>query len=142
TNLGIDAGRVLFGAVHGHLGGRMKWLISGGAALPRETQELFFGLGLELTQGYGLTEAAPVLTVTRPGARPEAGGEKPVPGVELRIDKADERGVGEVIARGANVMVGYTDPGATREAIDAEGWLHTGDVGRIDKKGRLEILGR
>ena len=142
TNLGVDAGRVLFGAVHGHLGGQMKWLISGGAALPRETQELFFGLGLRLTQGYGLTEAAPVLTVTRPGARLEAGVGKPVPGVELRIDDADDRGVGEVIARGANVMVGYTDPGATREAIDAEGWLHTGDVGRIDKKGRLEILGR
>src|ERR1019366_2421520 len=61
TNLGVAAGRVLFGAVHGHLGGQMKWLISGGAALPRETQELFFGLGLRLTQGYGLTEAAPVL---------------------------------------------------------------------------------
>src|ERR1700722_9213520 len=142
ANLGIDAGRVLFGAVHGRLGGHMKWLISGGAALPRETQELFFGLGLRLTQGYGLTEAAPVLTVTRPGKRLEAGVGHPVPGVELRIEGASDQGIGEVVARGANVMVGYTDAEATREAIDAEGWLHTGDVGRIDKKGRLEILGR
>jgi long-chain acyl-CoA synthetase len=142
ANLGIDAGRVLFGAVHGRLGGHMKWLISGGAALPRETQELFFGLGLRLTQGYGLTEAAPVLTVARPSKRLEAGVGQAVPGVELRIDRADDQGIGEVVARGANVMVGYTDPDATREAIDTAGWLHTGDVGRIDKKGRLEILGR
>jgi long-chain acyl-CoA synthetase len=142
SNLGVDAGGVLFGAVHDQLGGRMKWLISGGAALPRETQELFFGLGLSLTQGYGLTEAAPVLTVARPGRRLEAGVGKPVPGVEVRIDKADDRGVGEVVARGANVMAGYTDPDATRAVVDDDGWLHTGDVGRVDKKGRLEILGR
>jgi long-chain acyl-CoA synthetase len=142
SNLGLDAGRVLFGAVHDRLGGRMKWLISGGAALPRETQELFFGMGLRLTQGYGLTEAAPVLTVARPGKRLEAGVGQPIPGVELRIDGANEQGIGEVVARGANVMAGYTDPAATRDAIDADGWLHTGDVGRIDKKGRLEILGR
>jgi long-chain acyl-CoA synthetase len=142
ANLGVDAGRILFGAVHAGLGGQMKWLISGGAALPRETQELFFGLGLRLTQGYGLTEAAPVLTVARPGKRIEPGVGKPVPGVELRIENADDRGVGEIVARGANVMVGYTDAEATRETLDAEGWLHTGDVGRIDKKGRLEILGR
>ncbi len=142
SNLGIDAGRLLFGSVHDRLGGQMKWLISGGAALPRETQEHFFALGLRLTQGYGLTEAAPVLTVTRPGKRLESGVGQPVPGVELRIHGADDHGVGEVIARGPNVMAGYTDEAATREAIDAEGWLHTGDVGRLDKKGRLEILGR
>jgi long-chain acyl-CoA synthetase len=142
ANVGVDAGRILFGAVHERLGGQMKWLISGGAALPRETQELFFGVGLRLTQGYGLTEAAPVLTVARPGKRLEPGVGKPIPGVELRIHQADEHGAGEVIARGPNVMAGYTDPETTREAIDAEGWLHTGDVGRVDKKGRLEILGR
>ncbi len=142
ANVGVDAGRVLFGAVHARLGGNVKWLISGGAALPRETQERFFGLGLRLTQGYGLTEAAPVLTVSRPNGRAEPGVGKALPGIELRIDNADDRGVGEIVARGANVMVGYTDEAATREAIDAEGWLHTGDVGRIDKKGRLEILGR
>ena len=142
ANVGVDAGRLLFGAVHARMGGNIKWLISGGAALPRETQERFIGLGLRLTQGYGLTEAAPVLTVTRPNARIEPGVGKALPGVELRIANADDRGVGEVVARGANVMVGYTDEARTGEAIDAEGWLHTGDVGRIDKKGRLEILGR
>jgi long-chain acyl-CoA synthetase len=142
ANVGVDVGRVLFGPVHAKMGGHVKWLISGGAALPKQTQELFAGLGLALTEGYGLTEAAPVLTVSRPGKRLEPGVGKPVPGVEIRIDRPDERGVGEVVARGPNVMVGYTDPEATAKTIDAEGWLHTGDLGRVDRKGRLEIVGR
>jgi long-chain acyl-CoA synthetase len=142
SNLGVDVGRVLFGRAHAKMGGRIKWLISGGAALPRETQERFAALGFRLMQGYGLTEAAPVLTVTRPTKRLQRGVGEPVPGVELRIASPDESGVGEVIARGPNVMIGYTDEEATREAIDAEGWLHTGDLGRLDKKGRLEIVGR
>jgi long-chain acyl-CoA synthetase len=142
ANVGLDVGRVLFGTVHAKLGGRVKWLISGGAALPRETQERFAGLGLMLTSGYGLTEAAPVLTVSRPGKRLEPGVGKPVPGVEVKIASPDDRGIGEVVARGPNVMVGYTDEEATRRTIDAEGWLHTGDLGRIDAKGRLEIVGR
>jgi len=142
SNVGVDVGRVLFGAVHARMGGQVKWLISGGAALPKETQERFAGLGLKLTEGYGLTEAAPVLTVSRPGVRVEPGVGKPVPGVELRIDSPDDRGIGEVVARGPNVMVGYTDEDATRRTIDAEGWLHTGDLGRFDRKGRLEIVGR
>jgi len=142
ANVGVDVGRVLFGAVHAAMGGRVKWLISGGAALPRDTQQRFAGLGLKLTEGYGLTEAAPVLTVTRPGARVEAGVGKPVPGVELKIANPDDRGIGEIVARGPNVMIGYTDEEATRATIDAQGWLHTGDLGRFDRKGRLEIVGR
>jgi long-chain acyl-CoA synthetase len=142
SNVGVDAGRLLFGPVHDNLGGQIRWLISGGAALPRATIERFRGLGLPLAQGYGLTEAAPVLTVSRPGNRIDLGVGKPIPGVDLRIDNPDERGVGEVVARGPNVMVGYTDGDATRDVIDAEGWLHTGDLGRVDKKGRLEIVGR
>jgi long-chain acyl-CoA synthetase len=142
ASVGIDAGRLLFGDVHAALGGRMKWLISGGAALPVETQEFFASVGLRLTQGYGLTEAAPVLTVARPGRRLEPGVGHPLPGVELRIDGADATGVGEVVARGPNVMIGYTDESATRSTIDAEGWLHTGDLGRLDRRGRLEIVGR
>ena len=142
SHVGVDAGRLLFGAVHARMGGRVKWLISGGAALPRETQERFAGLGLKLTQGYGLTEAAPVLTVSRPGARVEPGVGEPVPGVELRIAEPDDRGIGEVVARGPNVMIGYTDADATRRTLDAEGWLHTGDLGRFDRQGRLEIVGR
>jgi long-chain acyl-CoA synthetase len=142
ANVGVDAGRVLFGAVHERMGGNVRWLISGGAALPRETLERFAGFGLRLTEGYGLTEAAPVLTVTRPSKRIEPGVGKPVPGVELKIADPDEQGVGEVVARGPNVMIGYADGEATRGAVDAEGWLHTGDLGRLDRKGSLEIVGR
>jgi long-chain acyl-CoA synthetase len=142
--LGIDAGRLLFGSVHGALGGKIRYLISGGAALPRDTQKLFQGLGLPLIEGYGLTEAAPVLTVSRGvHGEPQAGYVgKAVPGVELRIDDPNDQGIGEVLARGPNVMAGYTDPEATAATIDAEGWLHTGDLGKLDRQGRLSIAGR
>jgi long-chain acyl-CoA synthetase len=142
ANVGVDVGRVLFAEVHAQLGGNVRWLISGGAALPRETQQRFASLGLRLTQGYGLTEAAPVLAVARPGLRLQPGVGRALPGVELRIDRPDARGVGQILARGPNVMAGYTDAEATREAIDEDGWLHTGDLGKIDAKGRLEIVGR
>ncbi|MBK6465106.1 MAG: AMP-binding protein [Myxococcales bacterium] len=140
-NAGIDVGRALFGAVHEELGGHVKWLISGGAALPKDTQKLFTGLGLLLTEGYGLTEASPVLAVAKAGS-PAGQVGKAIPGVELRIDAPDAEGVGEVLAKGPNVMLGYTDDDATRDAIDAAGWLHTGDLGKFDKRGRLQIVGR
>lgn len=141
--LGIDAGRVLFGDVHDALGGSVKYLISGGAALPKETHQLFKGLGLHLTEGYGLTEAAPVLTVASPSPKSRAGTVgKPIPGVDVRIDNPDASGVGEVLAKGPNVMAGYTDADATAQVIDKDGWLHTGDLGRFDKRGQLEIVGR
>jgi len=143
-NLGINAGRLFFGSVHQALGGHTRFLISGGAALPKGTAELFAGLGLPLAEGYGLTEAAPVLTVARASVKGKPGNVGlPVPGVELKIQSPDERGVGEVLARGPNVMVGYAgNDAATAEAIDAEGWLHTGDLGKLDRKKRLVIVGR
>lgn len=141
--LGIDAGRLLFGPVHQGLGGSIKFLISGGAALPKETQKLFSGLGLRLAEGYGLTEAAPVLTVQKPSSRPAYGKVgRPIPGVELKIQDPDEQGVGEIVARGPNVMQGYTDPEATAQVLDADGWLRTGDLGKIDRQGQLAIVGR
>ncbi len=141
---GMDLGRLLFGTVHRGLGGNIRLLISGGAALPEETHRFFAGLGLHLAEGYGLTEAAPVLTVDapRPGAKPGTVG-RAIPGVELRILDADDAGVGEVLARGPNVMKGYfRDEDASRATVDEDGWLHTGDLGRIDPKGRLVVVGR
>lgn len=143
-NVGIDAGKLLFGPVHQGLGGHLRFLVSGGAALPERTHRVFAGLGLHLAEGYGLTEASPVLTVAegRPGASSGHVG-RPVPGVELRIDAANPEGVGEVVARGPNVMVGYDgDPEATGRTLGDDGWLHTGDLGKLDKKGRLVIVGR
>jgi long-chain acyl-CoA synthetase len=139
--LGVDIGRALFGKVHASLGGKVKYLISGGAALPHGTHKLFAGIGMPLIEGYGLTEAAPVLTVTRGKSRAGQVG-RAVPGVEVQIAAPNEEGVGEVIARGPNVMVGYTRAEETRAAIDPEGWLHTGDLGKLDRRGHLSIVGR
>jgi long-chain acyl-CoA synthetase len=140
--LGTDLGKVLFGPVHQALGGNLKYLISGGSALPGDTAKIFAGLGLPLAEGYGLTEAAPVLTVAQ-GGKKNSGVGKPIPGVEIKIDAPDASGVGEVLARGANVMAGYADdPSATSQVLDSSGWLRTGDLGKLDRKGQLQLVGR
>lgn len=140
----LDFGRLMFAPIHAKLGGNIKFLISGGAALPPDTQKFFSGLGLHLTEGYGLTEAAPVLTVSEGGPGVKAGTVgKTIPGVEIKIINKDENGVGEVLAKGANVMQGYfNNASATAGAIDESGWLHTGDMGRLDHKHRLFLVGR
>ncbi len=141
--LGFDLGKVLFGSVHDGLGGNLRTLISGGSALPRDVHDTFSGLGLHLAEGYGLTEASPVLTVAKAGPKNRPGQVgKPIPGVEVKILNPNDEGVGEVAARGPNVMAGYAgDPEATA-AVLQDGWLKTGDLGRLDKKGRLQIVGR
>ena len=141
---GLDLGRLMFGTVHQRLGGNIRILISGGAALPAETNSLFSGLGLNLAEGYGLTEASPVLTATLPRPGDKHGHVGPaIPGVEVRIQNPDHQGIGEVLARGPNVMTGYFEnPAATAQVIDEDGWLHTGDLGRMDHKDRLHIMGR
>jgi long-chain acyl-CoA synthetase len=140
--VGVDVGKLLFGQVHDALGGNVKYLISGGAALPKETQKRFAGWGLPLFEGYGLTEAAPVLTVTEKGKGKAGVVGRPIPGVELKIHEPDANGIGEVFARGPNVMAGYTDVEATARTLGADGWLHTGDLGKLDDKGRLALAGR
>ncbi|MBM4290228.1 MAG: AMP-binding protein [Deltaproteobacteria bacterium] len=140
---GLNAGPLLFGQVHESLGGSVRYLISGGAALSESTLEVFEGLGFELLEGYGLTEAAPVLAVRRPKSRRGAGTVgRPVPGVELKIKDPDASGVGEVLARGDNVMVGYlNDPEGSARALRG-GWLHTGDLGALNARGELTLSGR
>src|SRR5262249_41823135 len=132
----VGAGKLLFFPVHRKLGGRMRLLISGGSALPAETMKTFQGLGFNLYEGYGMTESAPVLTVTRPGDKVIPGSVgRPLPGIDVRIDQPDANGVGEVIAKGPNVMAGaLPKPDATAQTLK-DGWLHTGDLGRIDDDG-------
>ncbi|MEW5854385.1 MAG: AMP-binding protein [Myxococcota bacterium] len=142
--LGVNLGPMLFASAHERMGGRIKVLISGGAALPPQTQEFFQGLGFEMTQGYGLTEASPVVTVHRMGklALPGTVGTS-IPGVDLKIDSPDAQGVGEILARGPTIMRGYEDnPEATEATLTSDGWLRTGDLGKIDGKGRLYVVGR
>ncbi|KAB2910620.1 MAG: AMP-binding protein [Kofleriaceae bacterium] len=141
--VGFGVGKLAFWPVHKKLGGRMRLLISGGSALPADTMKAFQGLGFNLYEGYGMTEAAPVITVTKPGEKVIPGSVgKPLTGIDVRIDNPDASGVGEVCAKGPNVMIGYFEnPEATGQTIQ-EGWLHTGDLGRFDADGNLYIVGR
>src|SRR5918999_458967 len=125
------------------MGGRVRYFISGGSALSEKVQRDFQGLGFTILEGYGLTEASPVLTVTRPDNRMLSGTVgRPLPGVQIDIKDPDASGVGEVIARGPNVMLGYFgNEEATREAL-VDRWLYTGDLGRVDDDGNLYLVGR
>ncbi len=139
---GRNIGRSLFASVHHQFGGKLRALISGGAALPPHIFDDFTAMGFLLCEGYGLTEASPVVTVN-PMHRPKRGSVgKPLPGVEVIIADPDEHGVGEILVRGPNVFVGYfRNPEAT-ERILKNSWLHTGDLGRFDRDGYLYITGR
>ncbi|HEX8719475.1 MAG TPA: AMP-binding protein [Pyrinomonadaceae bacterium] len=139
----LNLGSVLFRPIHTGLGGRIRYLISGGSALNEKVKRDMHGLGFTILEGYGLTEASPVLTVTRPqNALNAASVGKPLPGVEVRISDPDASGIGEVIARGPNVMLGYyQNEQATQSAVVSR-WLHTGDLGRLDDEGNLYLVGR
>ena len=112
-------------------------LIVGGAALDSKLEEFWGGLGFAVIQGYGLTEAAPIVTLNHPFHARRGTVGKPIAGVEIKI--ADD---GEVLVRGGNVTAGYfNNPEATAEAFE-DGWFHTGDIGELDESGRLIIKGR
>ena len=140
---GVNVGPALFGPIHNAFGGNLEYMISGGAALPEPTMKAFHGLGFDLSEGYGLTEAAPVLTVNNAdtGLEPGTVGTA-LPDIEVDIHNPGDDGVGEIIARGPNVMRGYLGRDeATEEALQ-DGWLHTGDLGKFDDDGNLVIVGR
>ncbi|MCA9270471.1 MAG: long-chain fatty acid--CoA ligase [Planctomycetales bacterium] len=126
------------GAVRQMLGGAMRMLTSGGAALPDYLFDFFEKQELPIYQGYGLSETSPVITVSSPAANRRGSAGKPIAQVELRI--ADD---GEILTRGPHVMRGYwRNDAATREILDKDGWLRTGDFGQIDDDGFLFITGR
>ncbi|MEO7969868.1 MAG: AMP-binding protein, partial [bacterium] len=141
--ISLNLGPLIFYPIHEGMGGRIRYFISGGSALSEKLQKDFQGLGFTVLEGYGLTEASPVLTVTRPENRMLTGSVgRPLPGVEVKIADPDASGVGEVIARGPNVMLGYyADEDATRSTL-VERWLYTGDLGRLDEDGNLFLVGR
>ncbi len=151
-NIGIDIGRILFSPIHERLGGNLRLMISGSAALPPDLQETFQGLGLHVSEGYGLTEAAPLLTVAKGSAQTRSGHVgRPLPGIEIKIDGANADGIGQIVARGPNIMQGYADSSDSTDPVDPsfttggsikDGWLQTGDMGRLDDKDRLRVLGR
>jgi len=128
--------RALFGSVHRKFGGALRIMVSGGAALDPAVARVFTTLGFDLVEGYGMTEAAPMITFTRPGTlRPGSPGQV-LDGVEIAI--RDD----EICARGPNVMQGYFGRPEETRAILQDGWLHTGDLGSLDADGYLHISGR
>ncbi|WAL97170.1 AMP-dependent synthetase/ligase [Streptomyces sp. Je 1-369] len=132
------ADKALYGLIRQALGGRVRWALTGGAPIAPDTVDFLRACGIAVYEGYGMTESAGVLTLNHPGAVRYGTVGRPVDGVELRI--AED---GEVLARGAMVFHGYhNDPGATRDVLDAGGWLHTGDLGAVDDDGFLTITGR
>jgi long-chain acyl-CoA synthetase len=139
----LRTGRLMFNPVHRALGGHIRYLISGGAALPPETFKFYRGLGFRLFEGYGLTEAAPVIAVNKPGDKPLPGSAgRPLPGMEVKVHEPDANGIGEIWAKGPNVMLGYDQAPEETAGVLVDGWLRTGDLGRIDDKGRIFITGR
>jgi len=141
---GRKLGKVLFRPVRARLGlDELRYLVSGGAALPPWVAEALETMGFPLLQGYGLSETSPVLTVNPPdNPRNESVGQA-LPSVEIRIVNPNEEGIGEIAARGPNVMQGYyKNPEATAEILDDEGWLYTGDMGYLDEDDYLYITGR
>ena len=139
--LGIQLGladKLVFSKIKARLGGRFEFAISGGAPLARDIAEFFWGAGLPIYEGYGLSETSPVISVnTRENVKMGAVGQ-PLPGIEVKI--AED---GEILSKGPNIMKGYWGmEKETAEVIDAEGWFHTGDIGEVDSDGFLRITDR
>ncbi|MEK7375708.1 MAG: AMP-binding protein, partial [Candidatus Margulisiibacteriota bacterium] len=140
--LRMNIGKYLFGFIHKKFGPNIKFFVSGGAALDPEVIKDFDLMGFTMLQGYGLTETSPILAACTLENNVFGSVGKPLPGIEIKLHNINANGVGEIIAKGPNIMKGYyKNPEATAEAV-RDGWFYTGDLGRFDKKGTLFITGR
>jgi len=139
-----DVRRKIFSPVHEKLGGRARFLVSGGAGgIDAAVVAGFRKMGMEMLQGYGLTECSPIVAVNRDTANRTGSVGPPLPEIEVRIEDPDESGIGEIVVKGPNIMLGYHNaPEATAEVLSRDGWFHTGDYGFLDRDGFLFVTGR
>ena len=140
---GIDIRKKIFKEIHQNLGGKTRLFVTGGAALLPEVEKGFNELGFLMYQGYGLTECSPVIAAEDDKYRRIGSIGKALPSLDVKIVDENEEGVGELAAKGPSMMIGYyNNEKATEETIDKDGWLHTGDLAKIDKDGYIYICGR
>jgi len=141
--VGVDKRRDFFKPILDQFGGALRLLIIGGAKVKPEIIDALNAFGLLTLQGYGLTECAPIIALNCDKNPKSSSAGQALPGVEIEVANPDENGIGEFIARGKNVMLGYyNDPAATAAAIDKDGFFHTGDLGYIDSENFVIITGR
>lgn len=140
--LGIDIRRKLFKQIIDNLGGHLRFIISGASSIDTKVAKGFNDFGILTIQGYGLTETSPVLAAENIKARKYGSCGIPMLDVEIKIDNPNEEQIGEIIARGPNVMLGYYENEEATNEVIKDGWFHTGDLGYIDKEGFLFITGR
>lgn len=140
--LGLDLRQRLFAPVRAAFGGRLRLLISGAAAIDPAVARGFRNFGFGFLQGYGLTECAPLVAVNRLGEEKDGAAGIVLPDMMIEIDAPDAAGVGEIVVKGPNVMLGYYEDAAATAAVLRDGWLRTGDLGYIDADGYLFITGR
>ena len=143
SKVGIDFRKKIFKEIHDGLGGHLRLLVNGAAALSAEVEKGFNDLGIKTVQGYGLTETSPVISAGTDFEQEVGSVGKVFPSVKLKIVNKDENGIGEIHVKGPTVMLGYyQNEEATKQVLDNKGWLNTGDLGYVDKKGFLFLCGR
>lgn len=141
--LKIDLRKILFKEIHETLGEKARIFVAGGAALDPETEKGFNSLGFTMYQGYGLTETSPVIAAEDDKYEKVGTIGKAFPSLEVKIENQNEEGVGELLVKGPSVMLGYYEnEEATEETLEKNGWLHTGDLAKIDEEGYIYISGR
>ena len=140
--LHIDLRRILFKSIINELGGKLRFVISGGAPADSKIAKGFNDLGIEVVQGYGLTETSPVIAAENKRCMKAGTVGIPMLNVKLEIENPDENGIGEIRVKGPNVMLGYYENEEATKEVLKDGWFYTGDLGYLDKNGCLAITGR